>query len=377
MSLGKAYEAYATVKSAIEVLRTKCLGGSSLVSLGNMFINDFIFRKFNDLGLNLKCEVNFVKNLMKVSEVPKSLLSPFTVKFIEVAEKMGLRPRLMPKCIDYTKCTSCGLCSRGCPNEAKYTALNLIEMCEKNGLKVITGFRVEKVALKGGLIEVEGKLNGVKSKVQCRALILAAVALETPRLLMQLCSIDGIGRNLFVDPFVTVGGPYNGASSIEGLQMAAYIDHHDFLIAPHFSGLLLTEFKVKGIDVSRKGIASLMVKIADEGGGRVHEDGSISAVMTEKDWRILRRGVEKAKEILIEMGVREKDIVVTKVRGAHPGGTAAIGRVVSRDLTINDCSSVFVADASLIPPPLGKPPILTIMSLALKVSSKVLECIRG
>ena len=326
---------------------------------------------------NLECEVDLVKNLMKVSEVPRNLLSPFTVKFIEVAEEMGLRPKLMPKCIDYTKCASCGLCSHGCPHEAKYTALNLIEIGEREGLKIITGFRVEKVALREDLIEVEGKLNGGKSKVQCRALILAAGALETPRLLMQLCSIDEIGRNLFVDPFVTVGGPYNGASSREGLQMAAYIDYHDFLIAPHFSGLLLTEFKAKGIDVGRKGIASLMVKIADEGGGRVHENGSVNAVMTERDWRILRRGIEKAKEILVEMGVREKDVVVTKVRGAHPGGTAAIGRVVSRDLTIDDCNGVFIADASLIPPPLGKPPILTIMSLALKVSSKVLEYVRG
>jgi len=35
-----------------------------------------------------------------------------------------------------------------------------------------------------------------------------------------------------------------------------------------------------------------------------------------------------------------------------------------------------VADASLIPPPLGKPPILLIMSLAMRVAKRVSEYLR-
>jgi hypothetical protein len=212
--------------------------------------------------------------------------------------------------------------------------------------------------------------------VECRALVLAAGALETPKLLAQLHDDESVGRNLFVDPFVTIGGPYDGPPSSEGIQMAAYIDFGDFMLSPHYTGLLQFQLAAKGVDLGGRRIASMMVKVADEGKGVVWPDGVVETRMTRRDLRVLERGVEKAKELLIELGVKEDEIAMTHVRGAHPGGTAAIGSVVSRDLTIAGCDGVFVADASLIPPPLGKPPILLIMSLAMKVARRACEYLR-
>jgi len=378
INLENSYKSYTSTLSSIEILRTKCLGGSTLVSLGNMVFDASIINKIKNYGIDLTEEIEAVKRLMHVAEIPSYMLSPFALKFMDVTERRGLNPKIMPKSIRYDKCSACGMCAYGCPNNAKYTALDIIELGEKQGLNVITNLKVESLhrqPLEGEII-VNGVRYGEKLKVKCRALVLAAGALETPKLLAQVHDDEKIGQNLFIDPFVTIGGPYDGPSSNMGIQMAAYVDCGDFLLSPHYSGLLPFQLKVKGVECEGKQIASIMVKIADQGEGRVWSNGIVEARMTKKDLETLKRGIKQAREILIELGVKENEIAITSIRGAHPGGTAAIGYVVSRDLTINSCDGVFVADASLIPPPLGKPPIMLIMALALKTSHKVYEYLR-
>ncbi|MHC1629290.1 MAG: FAD-dependent oxidoreductase [Candidatus Nezhaarchaeales archaeon] len=378
VDLKNSYKSYSSVLSSIEILRAKCLGGSTLVSLGNMMFDDVMLNKLKSHGIDLTEEVRIIRQLMHVTEIPLHMLPPFAMNFINAAEEKGLNPRIMPKSIRYDRCSACGRCAYGCPNNAKYTAVDLIRLGEEQGLNVITGLKVEKIHKypSNDEIIVEGIRHGEKLRANCRALIIAAGALETPRLLAQIHDNEKIGQNLFIDPFITVGGPYDGPSSNKGIQMAAYVDCGNFLLSPHYSGLLPFQLKVKGVECEGKQIASIMVKIADQGEGRVWSNGIVEARMTKKDLETLKRGIKQAREILIELGVKENEIAITSIRGAHPGGTAAIGYVVSRDLTINSCDGVFVADASLIPPPLGKPPIMLIMALALKVSHRVCEYLR-
>lgn len=376
VSLERAREGYRPILSSIEVQRCMCVGGTTLVSLGNMLITNAIIERFRGLGIDLKNEVDEVYKLMRVTEVPQDKLPPFAMKFMEVAERVGLKARIMPKSIDFSKCVGCGKCAYGCSKDAKYTALDLIEICLQRGLMLLRQFVVEKLYRQQEGVIVEGVINGSRLRAKCKALVLAAGALETPRLLSQIHDDENIGKNLFIDPFVTIGGPYNGPCASNGIQMAAYIDHGDFLLSPHYSGLLQFQLTAKGIDHKSRGLASMMVKVADEGKGVVWPDGVVETHMTKRDLKILGRGVREAEKLLLELGVKEREIVVTHVRGAHPGGTAAISYVVSRDFTINGCDGVFVADASLIPPPLGKPPILLIMSLAIRVAKIVRECLR-
>ncbi|MEM4577011.1 MAG: hypothetical protein QW701_06140 [Candidatus Nezhaarchaeales archaeon] len=51
---------------------------------------------------------------MRVAEVPRSKLPPFTMKFVEAAEKLGVKARPMPKSVDFNKCIGCGKCAYGC-----------------------------------------------------------------------------------------------------------------------------------------------------------------------------------------------------------------------------------------------------------------------
>ena len=376
LDLERAGCSYRPVISSIEILRSEGLGGTTLVSMGNMLVTRDLVERFKGLGVDLTAEVQEVCRLASVSRIPEDKLPPFAKKFIHVAERVGLKAEVMPKSIDFSKCIGCGRCAYGCPTRAKASALDLVKAAVQQGLRLLTRFRVDKLQRRQGEVVAEGFANGARLKVECKALVLAAGALETPKLLAQLHDDEDVGRNLFVDPFVTVGGPYDGPSSSEGIPMAAYIDFGDFLLSPHYSGFLQLQLAIKGVDLKNRGIASIMVKVADEGKGVVWPDEVVEARMTRRDLRALERGVEKAKELLLELGVREGEIAMTHVRGAHPGGTAAIGCVVSRDLTINGCDGVFVADASLIPPPLGKPPILLIASLAMKVAKRVSEYLR-
>jgi choline dehydrogenase-like flavoprotein len=376
VDLARARLGYRPVLSSIEVLKCEGLGGTTLVSMGNMLVTGEMLGKFRSLGVDLTAEVQEVCKLMSVSKTPADRLPAFAKKFVEAAERAGLRAEVMPKSIDFDKCIECGRCAYGCPKGAKVSALDLIKVGVRQGLVLLTRFRVDKLRKSQERVVAEGVVDGNRLKVECRALVLAAGALETPKLLAQLHDDENVGRNLFVDPFVTVGGPYDGPSSSDGIQMATYVDFSDFLLSPHYTGLLQFQLATRGVDLRGRGIASLMVKVADEGKGVVWPDCVVETRMTRRDLRILERGVEKAKELLSELGAREDEIAMTHVRGAHPGGTAAIGYVVSQDLTIDGCDGVFVADASLIPPPLGKPPVLLIMSLAMKVARRVCEYLR-
>ena len=106
----------------------------------------------------------------------------------------------------------------------------------------------------------------------------------------------------------------------------------------------------------------LMVKIRDERSGIVHADGTISKPVTQKDQARLERGVNIAKEILVQAGAKENSFMISKPQGAHPGGTAAIGEIVNHRLE-TEVENLFVCDASVLPVAPGLPPILTIVAL--------------
>jgi len=114
----------------------------------------------------------------------------------------------------------------------------------------------------------------------------------------------------------------------------------------------------------------LMVKIADEANGKIYEDGSIKKELTERDINLLKEGYNKSVELLTAVGVDPSSISSTPIRGAHPGGTAAVGKVVDKNL--ETCvNGLYVSDASVIPQAPGRPPILTIIALAKRLSKTI------
>ena len=60
----------------------------------------------------------------------------------------------------------------------------------------------------------------------------------------------------------------------------------------------------------------------------------------------------------------------SKLQGAHPGGTAAIGEVVNKDLETS-IRNLYVCDGSVLPVSPGLPPILTIVALAKRLAKNL------
>jgi len=73
----------------------------------------------------------------------------------------------------------------------------------------------------------------------------------------------------------------------------------------------------------------------------------------------------------MKAGADSSSILMSKPQGAHPGGTAAIGRVVDENLETR-VKNLFVCDASVFPVTPGLPPILTIVALAKRLAKTLL-----
>jgi choline dehydrogenase-like flavoprotein len=125
------------------------------------------------------------------------------------------------------------------------------------------------------------------------------------------------------------------------------------------------ELGIRGLNTQDDKIIGMMTKICDEPTGRVYPDGSVSKSVTKKDREKLDEGSRISKEILKKAGA--KKLFVSRVQGGHPGGTAAVGKVVDSNLQ-TQINNLFVCDASVLPAAPGLPPILTIVALAKRLA---------
>ena len=243
---------------------------------------------------------------------------------MDAARSLGLEIQKMPKFIYPDLCEPCGKCFFGCPREAKWTSIKYIKEAEEYGAKIILNTPITDIIIS------DGKVKGVKSDdnlFEADIVILSAGAIQTPRLLQKI-GINA-GNNLFVDTFVTVGGMLKNIKYNKEVPMNALIKLDDIVLAPHFSEILVN--KLKKYKARKKDVLGLMIKIKDEPSGKVTQDEVIK-LNTAEDVALLARGTAIAGAILTEAGVIPETLVSTYARGAHPGGTAAIGDVVDTNL---------------------------------------------
>jgi len=110
---------------------------------------------------------------------------------------------------------------------------------------------------------------------------------------------------------------------------------------------------------------AIMVKVKDELGGRLTRRGGVRKRLSKTDRERLDGGTDRAREILSHAGAQH--VYSTLCIAAHPGGTAKIGDVVDTDLQ-TEVENLYVCDASVIPEAWGRPPTLTVLSLAKRLA---------
>ncbi len=358
----KVSECYQTYLSDVEVMETTCFGGTTMVTLGNAVRTCQATLK--KMGVDLEEEFRELERDLNVDTLPDSHLGNATKKLMDSARSLGFEPQKMPKFIDPQQCKPCGECALGCKRNAKWTSRIYLEEAIKSGARLIEETPVTEISTHNG------QVTGVKSydkEFKSDIVILSAGAISTPRILKR----TGInaGDNLFVDTFVTVGGICKGINYNQEVPMNALIKQDNIILAPHYSGLLLD--KLEKFKATKKDIMGLMVKIKDDNTGKV-TGNSVIKYNTLNDVELLSKGSAIAGSILTRAGVDAHTLVSTPPRGAHPGGTAALGDVVDKNLE-TDIAGLFVADASVFPESPGAPPVLTIIALAKRLAKHIIQ----
>jgi choline dehydrogenase-like flavoprotein len=351
----KSSKAYSILKSEVEVWQSQCLGGTTVVTMGNAVrsrldgLSHYYAEAERELG---------------VTPVPEDHLGMATKSLLSLSDEWVR----MPKAIDFSKCRGCGRCSSGCPTSARWDATAYVREAISSGCKVSTNSEIKKVVVKGnratGVETYDGKT------FEAGGVILAAGAIETPRVLWR-SNITSAGKGLFVDTFVTVGGVKGKIAMDRELGMSAFIKRDGYLLSPHYSSFLPNLMEKKGVSIKPSDILSIMVKIEDEPIGEVTLNGIVKTI-SRKDSVLLERGKGEAIELLAEAGVHKDTIVSVHPRGAHPGGTCS--KIVRSPLEAStEIESLYISDASIMPGPFGLPPMLTVIALAKRLSSVLLS----
>ncbi|MBF4474490.1 MULTISPECIES: FAD-dependent oxidoreductase [Methanobacterium] len=362
----KAFQCYDNLDVGVELLKTTCLGGTTLVTAGNAVRT--CQQEFQKLGIDLSGEFEEVEAELKVGPLPDTHFGEGTMKIMEASASLGLTMEKMPKFINPTECVPCGKCAFGCPRNAKWSSLEYLAEAEKHGAHIVDNSPVTRIMTPAGQVkgvEILNSENGVKKEYIADTVILCSGAIETPRLL----GSAGLtaGERLFVDTFVTVGGVLPGINFYKEVSMnGLYKKEKRFILSPHYSSLLTSPNQV-----TEKDILGIMVKIPDESSGRVDASG-VFKQSTSQDVGLMAEGCAAAGAILTEAGVSPDTLVSTPARGAHPGGTAAVGEVVDKNLE-TEIENLFVADASVFPRAPGAPPVLTILALAKRLAKHVVS----
>jgi choline dehydrogenase-like flavoprotein len=366
-------------KEGIVLYRKIVVGGTGITAYGNGVRS--LEKQLQALGINLEGEFKEAEKELQIAPVPKAHMGERTQRIMKAAEELGVTMHPMPKFIDFNKCIGCGLCVAGCPNGAKWSPLQYLDEAKTKGVELLTGMVVEEVTHSGGKVTgVKGVGPDGKFEISADIVILAAGGIGTP-IILQKSGISNAGGNFFADLYVNTYGSIKGVTMQPELPMAAVMtafhESRGFLLSPHTltypSGDMFTYRppmmkKMKIVKLNQT--LGIMTKINDDCAGRVNIDGSIEKKATEDDQKKLDEGASISKEILIKAGCDPESIFSVSSAGAHPGGTAAIGKVVNTDLE-TEIQGLFVSDASVLPEAPGLPPILTIIALSKRLGKKL------
>ena len=349
-----AFEYYDKYNDSVDLLTTTCIG--------------------LDFDVDLTEAYEYVDDLVGVHELDDSHIGKGTQAFLDAGRELGLKTVKMPKAIREEDCIQCGKCAFGCPADAKWSGKDFVDDAVEAGATLITEAEVTELIIEDNSIKgVKYVKDDNEEDLLGDYVVLSAGAISSA-LILRRAGIDA-GREIFFDPFVSVGGYLKDINFNTEVQMAGLVIGENFVLSPHFSSFIRAN--IPDDSVTDKDILSIMgenfvlsphfssfirANIPDDS----VTDKDILSIMIQ-DIRYLAEGVATAGFILEKAGVDPNTIGSTVYRGAHPGGTAKIGEIVDSNLE-TEISNLFVCDASVLPISPGKPPILTILALSKRLA---------
>jgi choline dehydrogenase-like flavoprotein len=345
------------------IVNGNCIGGTTTLSAGNAIRADGSLKK---LGIDLDREFEEIYREIPTTTDHRRLWSKTTCQLFDIADEMGLAPVPIPKFGNYSRCVNCGKCVLGCSRGAKWDSRVYLKEACAHGAKLISKWLVENVVIKSGRATGVFARRGLRRRFYPADLIvIAAGGLGTPMILEN----SGIKceQRLFVDHVLTVAAEWKNCRQSNEISMPFVVQKEHFIISPYFDHLSFF-FNRKWRHASQD-ILGIMIKLADENEGGI-ENGRINKVLSKKDEERLRHGAAICCEMLMKLGIEEKNIFLGTVNAGHPGGMFPLTEQEAETFHNGKLpENLYVADASLFPTSLGNPPILTIIAMAKRVCS--------
>ena len=321
-------------------------------------------------------------------------------------------------------CGGCDNCFCGCPTGAKRSMLvTSVRRALAHGARLVPGCRVQRITRARGVTTgIEGRLvrGGARVTVRARVVVAACGAVQTPALLARsgLRSASGqLGRNLSVHPSAALVAIFDhevrGWQGVhQAYQVTEFLNDGILVTASTLPpALVASSLPQRGAalaelmqDYNRMVAAGCLVEDAATGrvvtlpGGRP----VIRYQLDDGDVRRIVRGLSHAAEIMLAAGARRLLIPIAGVseplapdaarrllRGrippgalrpftVHAMGTARMSSdpargVVSSFGELHGAPGVVVADASILPGPVGVNPMETIIALAARNAERLIE----
>jgi choline dehydrogenase-like flavoprotein len=345
------------------------------------------------------------------------------------ARKLGAHPFAPPigiNSVDYDgrpACIYCGWCGSGCPTGAKATAsATYLAQAEQRGARVISEAFVYRVNYdaKNGRVTGVDYLDAQRKehRINARLVVLAAHALETPRLLLLsanstfpegLANSSGlVGRNFMSHPTWQVFGTFDEPiNAFKGMQMG-HVMVQDYYKPDqrngYARGYILISYMMTPITYANLSGSFYGAEFKEflreyshtaawwaHAEGLPHEHNTITLDPELKDARGLPAGRvtyewgdndvklaaaarDKAAEMMSASGARKVRIGLNY--GAHAMGSCRMGRdpktsVVNEFCQSHDIKNLFICDTSVFVTGAGVNPTLTAMAISQRAGEHI------
>jgi len=364
-----------------QMVRLLTVGGSTMAYLGTAFEPPAWLK--DKYGIDLTTYVEEVRRDLKPSPTPERLIGEAQKRIMEAGQQEGYDWKPVPHFVRWDKVGSrVKRPFAGSAKGAKWTAREFVEEAREHGARLETRTKVQQVLTK------DGRVTGVRATgragdlwVEAENVVLAGGGLSNPPIL-QASGLPDAGQGVIIDPLVLTYGVYPGQGSGRDMPMGTgtmdLADEGIILMDcidpwPLYMLGLMMGGGLKGVMNMRyfPHTLGIMAKMRDEFAGWVKPDGTVSKPLTENDQKLIARGMELSKKILLRAGCAPESIVSTPPRGAHPAGTVRIGDQVDTDLQ-TPIAGLYVCDSSVLAEPMGMPPVFTIVALAKRLVNEKL-----
>ncbi len=381
--------AYATMydirrsREGVLVRRGITTGGSTMLYSGNSYEPPSFLKE--EFGIDLSSEVKETKEELRIRPIPEDFYRGWTGthRLVAAAAELGYSMTPQERFIDPALCDpSCDRCLFGCRRGAKWTSRDYLYEAAALGARVVTRCDVRRVIRSGDTaVGVFAKVPGDTLVVDAGRVILAAGGLGTP-VILHASGVHGAGTHFFTDPMSVLAGISSDGTGTwhemtytfaDESHVGEYVMGNVGAVNAFMAQIAALHLPYARRIVSLSGMTGMFVKLCDEPSGRVEPDGTLRKSFTPRDERIMAAGVEAAKGVMVCAGVIPETICVAKGIGGHPGGTAAIGRVVDENL-MTGVKNLFICDNSVMPRSGGIPPVLTLIALGKRFARTLKAC---